>query len=271
MRVDVYTVCRNEIKIAHFMVDYWKSLADDVNVFVFDEMSDDGTREFLSQFGFVKIFDTPSEGLNDELHVKIKNNMWKESRGKADLVMVCDFDETISSYDTETLRKSLDVMVCGGYSILAPLSFNLVADSFPEYDGSVFMHKIVRYGVNDMEWYSKAILFDPDKIDEIDYCLGAHCCNPVGDVSWYTPDNLFFIHAKWLGYDYCRDRIRNRNVSKWNKYRGLYAEQEKSDERLRIEYDELVSKRFAFDDIPNNFDRFYKTRRDWRRWFLGII
>ena len=34
MKIDVYVLCKNEIKLAPFFIDYWNALADEVNVYV---------------------------------------------------------------------------------------------------------------------------------------------------------------------------------------------------------------------------------------------
>lgn len=270
MQIDIYTVCKNEAMIAPFIADYWKSVADDVNVFVYDEMSEDGTREYLSSLGFVTVIDNPTDGLDDNNHVMIKNNCWKHSRGKADFVIVCDFDEVLFSWDVESLRKSLDAMKFEGRSILAPLSFNVVSDSFPVYDGR-YLHEICRYGFNDYVWYTKPILFDPDMIEEINYVHGAHCCHPVGDIRWYNPNDVFLVHCKYLGFEYYRDRVIERKLSEYNKSHGMFAEQEKDEEGLRIVYDDAVSRRFDWSDVKENFKEYYKTKHDWSRWSMGVL
>ena len=87
MSIDVYVLCKNEAEIAPFMIDYWKALAEDVNVYVYDAFSTDGTRDILSKHKWIHIIDNyENDGLDDNNHIIIKNNCWKNSN--ADFVMV---------------------------------------------------------------------------------------------------------------------------------------------------------------------------------------
>jgi hypothetical protein len=264
MKIDVHVLCKNEIKLAPFFIDYWNALADDVNVYVYDGLSSDGTRELFSRYDNIHIIDFEPDALDDNQHVILKNNCWKKS--VADFVMVADFDETIFSYDVETLHNELKYMKDNGYSILAPLSFNLIPDEFPVYEDGKFMHEISQYGFNDYIWEAKPILFDPKKIKDINFVHGGHTAHPVGDIKWYISNNLFLIHAKFLGFDFYTERIRNRIVSEWNLNHGIDGETKKTLERLKNEFETRKEKRFKWDDIKDHFDEYYKNKIDWSLW-----
>ena len=268
IKIDVYVLCKNEIKLAPFFIDYWNSLGDDVNVYVYDGMSSDGTRELFSKHNNIHIIDFEPDALDDRQHAILKNNCWKNS--DADFVMVCDFDETIFSYDVNTLHEELVKMKEEGYTILAPLSFNLIPDEFPKYESGKFLHEIAKYGFNDCIWEAKPILFNPKKIKEINFCYGGHCAQPIGDVKWYISDKLFLIHAKFLGFDYYVERIKNRVVSNWNLRHGIDGETKKTDERLQNEFNIRKARRFKWDDIKDNFSKYYETKINWRR-FGGMV
>lgn len=272
MKIDVYVLCKNEIKLAPFMVDYWKALAEHVEVYVYDAFSTDGTREFLSNFDFIHIIDNPEpDGLNDFNHISIKQNAWKKSTGKADFVMVCDFDETIFSYDVNTLHGELEKMKYEGYTIIRPLSFNVVSDEYPIYTKGKFLHEVAEYGYNEYKWYTKPILFDPNKISNINYVLGAHAATASGDVKWYTSDNMFLIHCKLLGKVNFISNIRSRKMSNWNLSNRLFGQTENTDSQLSDYFNEGYSKRFKFVDIKENLDKYYAVKSDWSAWSLGVV
>ena len=263
LNVDVYCLCKNEIKLAPFFIDYWKALGN-VNVYIYDGDSDDGTRELFSKYDFIHIIDFEKDALNDLEHKKLKDKCWKGS--KADFVMVCDFDETIVSYSKEELTSSLLHMKANGYSVLVPLSFSLIPDTFPEYIEGKYMHELCEYGFNDYIWEAKPILFDPHKIKEIDFDLGGHCAHPKGEVNWYKARNLFLIHAKFVGFDYYIERIRNRIISDWNLKYNLDGETKKTLEQMENTFNENKKKRFKWKDIKDNFNEYYHDRLDWSRW-----
>ena len=80
MKINVYTICKNEAKLAPFYADYWKALSDDVHVYVYDGMSDDGTREILAKYQFVTIIDSPQNQSRDvNFSKQLKNSVWKNS------------------------------------------------------------------------------------------------------------------------------------------------------------------------------------------------
>ena len=268
MKIDVYVLCKNEIKLAPFFIDYWQALADDVNVYVFDGLSTDGTRELFAQYSWIHVIDFEPDALDDVAHAALKNNCWKAVSRKngADFVMVCDFDETIFSYDVLTLRQELQFMKDNGYTILAPLSFNLIPDEFPKYEKGRFMHEVAEYGFNDSIWEAKPILFDPTKIDNFNTRCGGHYAAPTGKVNWYISDKLFLIHAKFLGFDFYTERIRNRVVSERNLQLGMDGETKRTLENMQNHFNEYKAVRFKWSDIQAHFNEYYQVKIDWRKW-----
>lgn len=248
------------------MIDYWSALADDVNVYVYDGLSNDGTRELFSKYDWIHVIDFEPDALDDNQHKILKDKCWKKSIGKADFVMVCDFDETIFSFSVEELRDKLKDMKDGGYTILAPLSFNLIPDNFPEYQNGKYLHELCEYGFNDYIWESKPILFNPNEIDEINFIHGGHTAKPIGNVKWWIGNGLFLIHAKFIGFDFYTERIRNRIVSQWNLNHNIDGETKKTLERMKKEFGERHSKRFRWSDIANHLEEYYHNKIDWSRW-----
>lgn len=259
MKIDVYCLCKNEIKLLPFFIDYWKALAEDVEVYVYDGNSTDGCREEFAKHDWIHVIDFETDALDDNNHRLLKNECWKQSRGKADFVMVSDFDETVFSYDVQTLREELIRMKTAGGTILLPLSFNLIPDTFPEYQEGKYLHELAQYGFNDAVWEAKPILFDPNNIDEYNVSLGGHTAFPTGNVKWYISKKLFLVHAKFLGYDYYEERIRQRNVSQWNLDNGIDGETLKTVDTLHEEFNMRAGVRFRWDDIPDNIYTYYNV------------
>ena len=266
MKIDVYCLCKNEIKLLPFFIDYWKALADDVDVYIYDGNSTDGCREEFAKHDWIHVIDFETDALDDNNHRLLKNECWKQSRGKADFVMVSDFDETIFSYDVQTLREELIRMKTAGGTILLPLSFNLIPDTFPEYQEGKYLHELAQYGFNDAVWEAKPILFDPNNIDEYNVSLGGHTAFPTGNVKWYISKKLFLVHAKFLGYDYYEERIRQRNVSQWNLDNGIDGETLKTVDTLHKEFNMHAGVRFRWDDIPDNIYTYYNVVVDHSRF-----
>ncbi len=210
MDIEIFTFCWNEIDILPWVVDYWKRFA--THVTVFDNGSTDGSVEYLEKFRFVTVKHFNTDGLNDIVHQKIKNECWKGS--KADFVVVCDMDEILCAKD---IRRQLEEMLFSGATICKPTCYVLFSDEYPKYDGKL-LHEVRPMGVIDNT--SKTILFDPKKITAINYTPGAHRCRPEGEVRWYDGKIYMFHINHNLSFDY---KIR--------KYRELDAR--RSEDNIR--------------------------------------
>lgn len=107
--------------ILKWVVDYWKLIAR--HVYVFDNGSTDGSKEFLSDFDFVTVIDISGltkNKLDDGLHIWLKNNMFKLL--DSDFSIMCDMDECFYFNDIENtltdLRKKTVIKDCGRYTVI---------------------------------------------------------------------------------------------------------------------------------------------------------
>ena len=264
MKIDIYTLCKNEVKLAPFFIDYWNSLGDDINVYIYDGLSSDGCRELFAKYDNIHVIDFEPDALDDGAHTKLKNNCWKSS--KADFVVVCDFDEAIAPLNPGTLHNELQYMKEHGYSILLPCSFSIISDKFPKYKKGKYLHELAKYGFNDCGWFAKAILFDPSKITEINYVDGGHCIRPTGDVKYWVSTNLFMIHAKYVGFDYYKERIDNRVIAEYGKKMGYLGETDLSYQQMLDKFNNYKAQRFKWTDIKEHFEEYYAVMLDWSRW-----
>ena len=172
MKVEVFTLCWNEIDVLPWVVDYWQKYA--THVTVFDNGSTDGSTWYLSKFDWITVKEFLTEGMNDAVQADIKNKCWKGS--DADFVVVCDMDEMLLAPD---ILKSLENMKASG-----------------------------------------ATIFDPKAITNIGYSVGAHKCDPQGNVKWYEGQDIYALHINHnLSFDYKIQRYRsmNANLSQKNK------------------------------------------------------
>lgn len=207
MTIHVYTFCWNEMEILPFVVDYWKKYAD--HVYVYDNGSTDGSIEFLEKFDWITVrhFETP--GKNNTVMKDMKNSVWKESKGVADWVVVCDLDEFFVAKD---IRKSLQRVHDEGYTIIYPNWYTFVTKDKPVYEEGKMLHDnypLAQHGPG------KVIAFEPNKIDEINFTVGSHQWNPKGVVKYYGQDqkgDIYTLHiCNNLGVDY---KIKKYEIAK---------------------------------------------------------
>ena len=232
-KVEVVTFCWNEMQILPWAVDYWRRYADHVTVY--DNGSDDDSVEFLLQHGdFISVEQNDTGGKIDDVRLQhLKNNAWKQFRGKADFVVVCDMDEMLIAR-----RKAFDRMKEAGGTIASPIWYNLISDHRPPYEPGRLLHTQRSHGVWDRK--SKAIIFDPNMIDEVNYLPGAHQCKPTGEVHWYCGADMTVLHVNHglsLGMrlaDYKRNAARQSAV---NLQKGYGIHYNFSEERIRQEWE----------------------------------
>lgn len=255
-KIHVYVVCWNEMDIVPFVIDYWKRFAE--KVIVYDNGSDDGTLELLSQYSWIEVRHFDTNGFDDTANMNIKNQAWKESRGKADFVVVGDMDECLYS---PVLEQELDYMKANDMTMYGPRQYTLQGDCYPEYQSGKLLHEIitrVRFQKSHhSKWCDtsgKLMLFDPNKIEETNYSPGCHTTNPIGKVKLYDRDKIFCIHInRGYGADYNikRSRILQNRNSPENKRKGFAVHYSFSDERIRSDYQKGIARSVNFLDILN--------------------
>jgi hypothetical protein len=191
-------------------------------------------------------YNIPDE-LNDQIHIDIKNNCWKES--KADWVIVCDADEFIYHPDiVNFLSKTTATIFC-------PRLFNMYSERFPTTEGQIYDE--INMGV---EGGGKINLWRPSEIREIDFAVGCHNARPVGNVVFgidsrrtnglfqgkpTTPINqILTLHMRYLSKQYLIERSARagKRLSKLNRQKGWGYHMNFSAEQIGSDYDREIKK-----------------------------
>lgn len=202
MTIHGHILCWNEIEILPFVIDYWKRAGVD-KLYVYDNGSTDGCLEEFKKYDWIEVIPFESEGgkTDEFLLTKIRNTGWKLSKGKADWVIVSDFDEV--PYCTgdirEVLKRYEDDLDASVFKTKMPIC---VTETFPEHTDKL-LHEMegVRFGYEPQ--MEKTLLFNPNRIDEMNWSLGCHSCSPYGTGQYYIfPPEITFYHLKHLGKDY---------------------------------------------------------------------
>ena len=211
--VHYYAVCWNEEKMLPFVFDYYKDIVD--HFFIYDNYSTDNTKRIVSEQKNASLLYFGKDGeFNDEYNREVKNNRWKQSRGKADYVIVCDVDEFVYHPD---LSDCLKKMKKAHVSLPDIEGFEMYSEAFPEYHSGALITEMVQQGVPSF-WLDKKVLFDPHRIVDINYSVGSHQSNPVGMVK-NGEKPLKLLHYKHLGVDYLLQRyeVLGQRLSAYNR------------------------------------------------------
>lgn len=195
--IHYYTLCWNEEKILPFVLDYYSKFCE--KMVIMDNESDDNSHSIIQSYPNAEVRTYSSNGeIRDDIYLEIKNNVWKENRGKADWVIVCDTDEILFH---PKLMEKLDELKAKGISIIRPYGFDMFSESFPEKNILE-----IKTGVEDNRLLRKCIIFNPNMIEEINYKAGCHKCFPQGQVKFYAKDDFKLLHYKSLSLEYLINR-----------------------------------------------------------------
>lgn len=246
MKIDWYCLCYNEEVIIPWIVQYWVKLINDgvdLHIYVYDNYSTDKSVELLSKYPWITVMYFKTEGQDDIIQAEIKNNVWKNSKGKADFVVVSDFDEILWS---NNLIEELQYMKDNGYNVLGTPWYAFCGDEMPKYDENKYLHQLIKKGyrqyINHHPSYKhlgKFMLFDPNLIDSMHYSVGCHISNPTPYIKLYETDKIVEFHInKGFSEDYfvSRRKIMADNLSVVNRMNGMCTEYWQPEEKTRAEY-----------------------------------
>jgi glycosyltransferase involved in cell wall biosynthesis len=224
-RIWVYAPAYNEANfVKHFLFAYREA----ERIVIYDNMSTDNTVELLLQDPRVEVrqFNSNNE-IRDDLYLEIKNNAWKEARGKAEWVIVVDFDEVFNRCVMEGGKPKFDLdlreMTKQGYNIIRPFGYNMIALDAPlGMDGHPFDYvQMATYHVPE----EKMCCFNPNQISEIRFWMGCHTADPLDmgqttkEIKIAIREDFKLLHFKFWNLTTYLPRMEEyqRRLSKWNK------------------------------------------------------
>lgn len=197
--IHVYALCWNEEKMLPFFFKHYDNIAD--QYFVFDNDSTDNSLSILSSNPKVCIdkFEIKDNSLVKSAQNQY-NHFWKQSRGKADWVIICNVDEHLYHPD---LRTYLQECTSKGITLIVPTGYEMVSDTFP--DNNKPLHETIKDGARSLN-FDKPQIFNPNAIQEINFGPGRHIASPVGNVIKPTKNKVLLLHYKYLGFKYLNSR-----------------------------------------------------------------
>jgi hypothetical protein len=192
MTIDLYTISWNERRILPFFLAHYEPWID--RFVVFDDGSDDGTAETLARHPKVELRPFPPKGPSFVRTVQtLWQDVWKESRGRADWVVITNVDEFF--YHPQGMPAYLQRCAAEGATMIHPRGYEMVGDAFPAPGASLVEQ--VPMGVP-MFGQDKRQLFNPDAIVEINFGPGRHGCAPTGTVVQPRNHESALLHYKFV-------------------------------------------------------------------------
>lgn len=205
--VHVYAVCYNEELLLPYFLRHYETVAE--KIVVFDGASTDRSVEILKDHPKVVLehgsADFPTHAdrkYNEPVLMKIRNEAYKRSRGKADLVMVVDIDEIVYHVD---LRGRLAALLTEGAKVIQVAGFEMVSMSPPSGDTQIYFE--ISSGFQNHR-YNKATIFRPD-ID-IKYHFGCHDQDVEVPIVGHASSGIKLLHYRFLGPRHFADKYGKR-------------------------------------------------------------
>lgn len=229
--IHIYVLCWNEEKMIPFFLTHYDNIAD--KIFVYDNQSTDNSIKLLAKNPKVIIRSYKSEGqIRDDYYLTIKNHEWKQSRGVADIVIVCDMDEFIYS---ENIAASMLDFYQSKATIIRPEGYNMIIEKFSFRTKNKNITEQIKTGVQDA-YFNKLCVFKPNEITEIRYLHGCHNASPSGNIIFYR-EPMKLLHYKYITIDYVLSRMKAYKIrlSAYNKKYRLGFQYE-NDNQEHIKY-----------------------------------
>ena len=262
MKVDLYTICWNEADTLGFFFRHYDSIVD--RYVIYDDGSDDGSLDILSAHPRVEVRRF-TRGVADSFvksHQALQNTVWKESRGKADWVIITAIDEHLVLPGGAPLRAYLQACGSGGINAVPAIGFQMVADHFPAPDAvlSRALTKGAPFGK-----MNKLSIFSPDEVSP-SFTPGRHKAVLSGGAIYPDRDELMLLHYKFIDFERTLKRQQALNerlgeIDRKNRWGYHYA---RTRDETRAEWDALSAR--ALDISADGFrpDCHVDGSRWWR-------
>lgn len=235
VRIDLYVTCWNEERMIPFFLRYYEPLVN--RIIIYDDGSTDRSLELLAASPKVEVRRLRQGASYVLMQKEEMNQCWKESRGRADWVFLCDLDELVYH---ENLLGYLAKCRSAGVTILNPVGLDMVSAYFPP--PNINLTETVRLCVRAF-LQDKLAVFNPDAIDEINYTPGRHLAHPTGRVVFPEKRDVKLLHYKQLGLDYLLSRskeLAGRKSELDRKY-GWGLHYDRSPEEIRVHFENMLS------------------------------
>jgi hypothetical protein len=233
IRIHLYALCWNEARMLPYFFRHYDSVVD--RYFIFDNGSTDGSRELLSKHPKVTLDEFRVDSASFVLTaLEFYDQVWKQSRGQADWVIICNVDEHLYHRNLRRYLASLPREV----TLIVAEGYEMISDTFPT--GKFRLCDRHRTGVPDTQ-NDKPEILAPDFIQEINFIPGRHEAAPKGLVVTPLKREVKLLHYKCLGPEYLVGRynelgarLREKDLAeKWG-YQYSWPDSEKRDYFQRV-------------------------------------
>ena len=239
MVIHIYSLIWNEEKILPYFFKHYDKIAD--KYYILDNNSTDNSYSIIKSHPKVVVNKINLQGSSVVQAAKQQyNNIWKQSRGIADWVIICDVDEHYYHLD---FRNYLEKCTSSGITLIVPTGYEMISEVFPSSDKPLV--ETIRYGVR-AKYMDKPQMFNPTEIQEINFWPGRHDAEPVGNIRKPSNMEVLLLHYKYLGLDYVNNRhselktgLRESDLVHGYGHQYLWGEKERRENFLKLKNESI--------------------------------
>jgi hypothetical protein len=203
MNINVFLLCFNESALLPHTIKHYKKYLPSCKITIYDNESTDNSVEIAKSLGCSVISWNSNNIINDFEYLKIKNNCWKLI--ETGWIIMADMDEFLC-----VTEDNLMMEMKSGVSLLNITGYDIIGESATIDLSDINLQEIKKYVVNHLE--SKRLCFLREKINEMNYNVGAHSSQPTGTIK-YSSNNYINKHMSYIGLPF----IINKNIERYKR------------------------------------------------------
>jgi hypothetical protein len=201
LNVYVNLICHNECYLLPHAIQHYKKYLPSCVITIYDNESDDNSVEIAKAAG-CNVVSWSSGGILDEFKMThLRNNCWKNITDG--WIIMADMDEFVCITEKELMEETKK-----GVTILRIQGACMITDDDVNAElTNVDLQKLKIYEkcVNE----SKNLCFKRSDITDMNYGLGAHSCNPTGNIK-YSEKVYFNKHMSPICLNYFVAKYQRR-------------------------------------------------------------
>jgi glycosyltransferase involved in cell wall biosynthesis len=233
MKIHVYAIAWNEEVIMPYFLRYYSEFCD--RIVIYDNESTDRTPEIVRACPNAEIRSWSGNEINEYRYLEIKQSCYRDSRGEADWVIVCDADEFLFH---PNIVERLEFYKNTGVTLPKVTGYEIVpnCELKPE-ENLPYVYQSGARATN----FDKRMIFNP-KLD-VQFAPGCHTLSnhPAGVVE--SSDSLTLMHFKKLNLPYyiSRHTLLGTRLSQYNIQNRFAFHYLWTPEQLTNEYNQVLS------------------------------
>ena len=237
--VNVFIFCFNEEILLPHTINHYKRCLPNCIITIIDNMSNDSSEE-ISRLKACKVIKFDTGGKMDEFKkIDMANNIWKNY--EKGWVIIADMDEWLCVTEKDLLNENNK-----GSTILKVKGINMIGKSERNDLKDIDLHNLYRGLDNHSE--SKNMCFNSKYINEINFSIGQHTCDPKGKINF---SNITYInkHMEQLGEEWILRKIKARRKRRMKDHSHVNVHYLKSKTKIIDNYKKHLIQGYLITDI----------------------